>query len=196
VDEINQEYCGNNGIRIVRRITGGKAVLHDKEITYSIIIDNELMPESVIESYKELSKGLLEGLKILGLNAVMNEKVEKKEKSPVCFSDPSWYEIVAKGKKIIGSAQKRVNGKILQHGAILIDLNFTTYANCFLKPPEVNNLKERITTIKLELGKDIKPTQVKDAIILGFKRTLNIKFKKDRLTNDEKMMSIALNKNY
>ena len=82
------------------------------------------MPKSVIESYKIISKGLLQGLKSLGLNPTMNEDVKKEEKSAICFNDPSWYEIVVNGKKIVGSAQKRMNGKLLQHGAVLIYVYF------------------------------------------------------------------------
>ncbi len=146
IKSFNFENLKKNNVKLVRRLTGGNAVLHDKELTYSFIIDmskmqsifehvknpngvfnKNNMPKSVIESYREISKGLLLGLKNLGLKAEMNEEVAKGEKSAVCFNDPSWYEILVNGKKIIGSAQKRINGKILQHGAILIDVDVEKY---------------------------------------------------------------------
>jgi len=155
VNQINIEQCKRLGIEIVRRPTGGNAVLHDKELTYSFIIDEKLMPSSVIESYKYISKGLVQGLRDIGLDAAMNEDVEKGGKSAVCFNDPSWYEIVVNGKKIIGSAQKRIDGKILQHGAVLVDIDVERYCSLFnnCNKELIDKLKERMTSINCELKK-------------------------------------------
>ena len=138
---------------IVRRPTGGNAVLHDKELTYSVIIDEKKMPKSVIESYKIISKGLMQGLKNLGLDPKMNEDVKKEDKSAICFNDPSWYEIVVNGKKIIGSAQKRINGKLLQHGAVLIGIDIKQYCSSFNNCNEeiIKKVKQRMTSINDEL---------------------------------------------
>ncbi len=68
LDDIELEYCAENSIDVVRRITGGKAVLHERELTYSFIIDKELMPRSIIESYKIISSAIIQGLRTLGLN--------------------------------------------------------------------------------------------------------------------------------
>jgi len=153
------------------------------------------MPKSVIESYEIISKGLLQGLKNLGLKAVMNKEVEKDKKSAVCFNDPSWYEILVNGKKIIGSAQKRVKGKLLQHGAILIDIDVEKYCSLF----NINNcdllkkLKKRMTSLNNELNK-INYNNVKIAMKNGFKETLNIKFQESELTKEEKILAEKLNK--
>lgn len=131
-EEIDLERVEELGLGFVRRPTGGRGVLHEHELTYSIIVSEEHpeMPESVTEAYRILSGGLLEGFKNLGLDAYFSvpdtaEKLEdlKKPKSAVCFDAPSWYEMVVEGKKVAGSAQTRQKGVILQHGAILIDLD-------------------------------------------------------------------------
>ena len=130
--EIDMEAVNRLGLGFVRRPTGGRGVLHEHELTYSIIVSEDYpdMPETVTEAYRVLSEGLLEGFKNLGLDAYFSvpDTDEKradlaKPKSAVCFDAPSWYEMVVEGKKVAGSAQTRQKGVILQHGAILIDLD-------------------------------------------------------------------------
>ncbi len=212
----NFENLKRHGIDLVRRLTGGNAVLHDKEVTYSFIIDmskmqsifehvknpkrvfNEKeMPKSIVESYRKISKGLLEGLKNLGLNSLMSEAVEKGEKSAVCFNDPSWYEILVSGKKIVGSAQKRVNGKLLQHGAILIDIDVGKYCSLFSNCNEelIKKLKERMTSINSELKKEMNYNHVKQSMIKGFEKALDIEFEESGLTEEELELAKKLERN-
>ena len=176
-----------NDVDIVRRLTGGNAVLHDKELTYSVVIDEKEMPKSVIESYKIISKGLLQGLKNLGLKPVMNEDVKKESKSAVCFNDPSWYEILVNGKKIVGSAQKRIDGKILQHGAVLIDIDVEKYCSLFNNCNEelVEKLKNRMTSINDELNEKVDYDKVKEAMKKGFEEALGIEFEDSQLSKEE-----------
>ncbi len=193
IREINVDFCKKAGISIVRRLTGGNAILHDNEITYSYIIDEKLMPDSLLESYKRISEGLLNSLCILGVDAAMNERVEKKEKSPICFQDPSWYEITVNGKKIIGSAQKRTRGKVLQHGAVLIGLDYEKYGNCFTSF-SLERMKERITSITREKGR-ISPDAVKNALKEGFKQS-GVIMKDSALTAEERNKSVKLSEKY
>ncbi len=193
INQINKEFCKKNNIDIVRRLTGGNAVLHDKELTYSFIIDEKLMPKSVIDSYKKISKGLLSALTFLGLKPEMNNEVKKEEKSPICFNDPGWYEILINKKKIIGSAQKRVNGKLLQHGAILIDIDIKRYANCFRKS-EPEKLKQRITSINKELKEETNYKNLAKTIKKGFESALKIGFQESELTKEERKLAERLNK--
>ena len=183
----NLKNLKKHKIDLVRRLTGGNAVLHDKELTYSFIINEKNMPKSIVESYKEISKGLLQGLKNLGLKAAMNEEVKKEEKSAVCFNDPSWYEILVNKKKIIGSAQKRINGKLLQHGAVLIDVDIEKYCSLFNNCDEklIEKVKQRMTSINDELNKKINYNDVKEAMKKGFEEALQIKFIEDRLNKEE-----------
>ncbi len=184
---INTELCRELKIDLVRRLTGGNAVLHKSELTYLLICDADLMPGSVIESYKIISAGLLQGLRNLGLNPVMNSNVGKGGRSALCFNDPSWYEILVNGKKIIGSAQKRINGKILQHGSILIKTNAKEYCSLFnLSTPGLDELvKKRMTSINDELGEGVDYCRLKEAVKEGFRSALGIDFEPSSLTDEE-----------
>ncbi len=116
----------------VRRPTGGRAVLHDQELTYSMIVSEDYpgMPRSVTEAYRVLSEGLLHGFRRLGLQAEMVSLASEDDKlkyaaagSAACFDSPSWYELVVEGRKVAGSAQVRQKGVVLQHGSILLDMD-------------------------------------------------------------------------
>ena len=130
--EIDMEQVEKHGLGFVRRPTGGRGVLHEHELTYSVIVSEDYpnMPETVTEAYRVISGGLLRRFPNLGLDAYFSipesqEEIEglKKPKSAVCFDTPSWYELVVEGKKVAGSAQTRQKGVILQHGAILLSLD-------------------------------------------------------------------------
>lgn len=130
--EIDLEAVERLGLGFVRRPTGGRGVLHEHELTYSVIVSEKYpdMPATVTEAYRVISEGLLLGFQNLGLDAYFSipdteeKKIDlKKPKSAVCFDTPSWYELVVEGKKVAGSAQTRQKGVILQHGAILLDLD-------------------------------------------------------------------------
>ncbi|MBP1989157.1 lipoate--protein ligase family protein [Paenibacillus eucommiae] len=130
--EVDGEALQREGIGFVRRPTGGRAVLHDKELTYSIIVSETYpgIPRNVTEAYRVLSEGLLQGFRALGLAAEMVQLAsdEEKEKyasagSAACFDSPSWYELVVEGRKVAGSAQVRQKDVVLQHGSILLDMD-------------------------------------------------------------------------
>lgn len=130
--EVNFDELKKQGLGFIRRPTGGRAVLHDKELTYSIIVNEEYpgLPASVTEAYRVLSEGLLQGFRRLGLDAHMVTLASEEEKqkyatigSSACFDSPSWYELVVEGRKVAGSAQMRQKGVVLQHGSILLDLD-------------------------------------------------------------------------
>src|ERR1700730_795615 len=112
--EVDLEALEQQGIGFVRRPTGGRAVLHDQELTYSIIVAENYpdMPSGVTEAYRVLSEGLLRGFQKLGMNATMvqcDNGVDKRATdvmtSAACFDAPSWYELVVEGRKVAGSAQ-------------------------------------------------------------------------------------------
>jgi len=122
--------CAKWGIDVVRRLSGGSAVLHDKELTYSLICSEGRAPftSNVLETYKIIGECLMATLRSLTLNAKWvtfrdkhNAPTRLNQKTANCFSAPSWYEITIEGKKICGSAQKRGGGVFLQHGSILLD---------------------------------------------------------------------------
>ncbi|MCI3920926.1 lipoate--protein ligase family protein [Paenibacillus sp. TRM 82003] len=131
-DEVRLYEVRARGLGFVRRPTGGRAVLHDAEVTYSIVVPEKYpgLPSSVTESYRVLSEGLVRGFRRLALDAAMVSLGSDEEKakyasvgSAACFDSPSWYELVVDGRKVAGSAQVRQHGAVLQHGSILLDLD-------------------------------------------------------------------------
>lgn len=118
------EFCQNNGIDIVRRMTGGKLVFHHKEVTYSLASsDTEIFTATLADSYRLISKALMKGLTKMGLAPSLSSPAPQKyvRGNLPCFSYPSRNEVEVDGKKIIGSAQKRVGTKFIQHGSIPLE---------------------------------------------------------------------------
>jgi lipoate-protein ligase A len=180
-DAVNAGACKRRGIDIVRRITGGRAVLHYRELTYSVIArtDDPFFPANVLGTYKLIAAGLLQGIRNLGIPAEMVSRsnrhaalIKKNAKDPACFSSPSWYEILVHGRKIIGSAQRRLSGAFLQHGSILIDYDAALEAEVI--PGGCSG--DVVTSIRQELGRDISLEEVKKAFVKGFSEALEIDF--------------------
>ena len=179
LDDIDLEYCAENSIDVVRRITGGKAVLHEKELTYSFIIDKDEMPQSIIESYKVISSAIIQGLRVLGLKPEMNRSKVENRDNPVCFQEPSFNELTINRKKFVGSAQVRRKEKLLQHGSILTGIDTEKHSCCFKKKPEVHDLRKRITYI------DIPEEKLKSAIKHGFSGYFNTSMNERSLCDRE-----------
>jgi lipoate-protein ligase A len=184
-----------NGWHVVRRITGGRAILHTDEITYSLIASNNNlhMRGSLLESYHHLALGLLAALKKLGADVALNEEKldSTAQKNPVCFETPSTYEITVDGKKLIGSAQARIKDGVLQHGSLPLtgDLARITQALSF---PEAGSrqraaekLLGRASTLESALGRAIPWGAASQAFVHGFETALGIQFERDELSLSE-----------
>lgn len=197
--EIDLEKVKQGGYGLVRRATGGRGVLHDHELTYSVIVpeDHPEMPKTVTEAYRVISMGLLEGFKSLGFDAYFaipkTEEQRAKLKDPrssVCFDAPSWYELVVEGKKIAGSAQTRQKGVILQHGSILqsIDVDelfdLFIYKNERLKEKMKQAFYEKAVSIQDLTDEMITIEMMEKAFFDGFEKGLQIKLKEIELTDD------------
>lgn len=198
--DIDLDAVKAQNLGFVRRPTGGRAVLHEHELTYSVIVTEDYpdMPATVTEAYRVISEGLLLGFKNLGLDAYFSipdtdEKREdlKKPKSAVCFDAPSWYELVVEGKKVAGSAQTRQKGVILQHGAILLDLDEEKLLSVFkFSSPEVKEkmrkkLPEKAVAIHQLTDKEITIDQCVAAFRNGFEAALDIELVPYELTEEQ-----------
>ncbi|MCE3021646.1 lipoate--protein ligase family protein [Staphylococcus pasteuri] len=198
--EIDIEKVKEKGYGLVRRQTGGRGVLHDKELTYSVIVpeSHPKMPTTVTEAYRVISQGLLEGFKNLGFEtyfAVPRSKEEreklKQPRSSVCFDAPSWYELVVEGRKIAGSAQTRQKGVILQHGSILQDIDVDELFDLFVFKHDrlKNKMKEAFVDKAVAINdiseKHITLNEMEDAFKEGFKEGLQIEFKPLTLTDEQ-----------
>ncbi|EII2003618.1 lipoate--protein ligase family protein [Staphylococcus pseudintermedius] len=209
--EIDIEKVKEKGYGLVRRQTGGRGVLHDKELTYSVIVPEAHpdMPQTVTEAYRVISGGLLEGFKSLGFDAhfaVPRSKEEreklKQPRSSVCFDAPSWYELVVEGKKIAGSAQTRQKGVILQHGSILQDVDIDDLFDMFIFKNERLKAKmkeafvEKAVAINDLSNETITLAQMEVAFKEGFKKALDIEFKPLELTVAQQDEVKALEEKY
>ena len=121
---VNLDFCRQNGIDIVRRITGGKLVLHYKEVTYSVCSsDTDIFSQQLMNSYKLISEALNVCLQRMGIQSHLanDTSSEYARRAMPCFAQPARDEIEMDGKKIIGSAQKRTGKKFIQHGSIPLE---------------------------------------------------------------------------
>ncbi|WP_114603289.1 biotin/lipoate A/B protein ligase family protein [Staphylococcus sp. EZ-P03] len=199
--EIDIEKVKEKGYGLVRRQTGGRGVLHDKELTYSVIVpeSHPNMPNTVTEAYRVISQGLLEGFKLLGFDAyfaVPRSKEEreklKQPRSSVCFDAPSWYELVVEGRKIAGSAQTRQKGVILQHGSILKDIDIDDLFDMFifkndrLKDKMKQAFIDKAVAINDISDKTVTLEEMETAFEKGFQKGLNINFKPLDLNEKQK----------
>ena len=129
---VNAGFIGNNGCEYVRRITGGKTVLHDDEITYSIVSSEDVFfrGHDLHHSYQLISRVLVDAFRSIGIDASLSKgsSGEMARSHHPCFSFPASNEIEVDGKKIVGSAQKRDRTALLQHGSIPVTMNFELYA--------------------------------------------------------------------
>ncbi|MED3660748.1 biotin/lipoate A/B protein ligase family protein [Ureibacillus sp. FSL K6-8385] len=201
--DIDFQALKAQNIGFVRRPTGGRAVLHDSELTYSIIVTEQYpnLPESVTEAYRFLSEGLLKGFHHLGLDAYFSvpdteekQEILKKPKSAVCFDAPSWYELVVEGKKVAGSAQTRQKGVVLQHGAILLDLDEDKLLSLFKFPSEEakqkmrEQLPERAVAINRLTDRRITIEECIEAFKKGFEEALQIELVPYELTEEQERL--------
>ena len=198
--DIQIEQVKKEGLGFVRRQTGGRGVLHDYELTYSVIVSEKYpnMPETVTEAYRVISQGLLEGFRLLGFQAEFSvpqseeeQAALKRPKSGVCFDAPSWYELVVEGKKIAGSAQTRQKGVILQHGAILRHLDIDRLISLFRFPSEeakqrmYESLPQRAVAIDQLTERDIPIDELVRAFSKGFEKALHITLQPYTLTKEQ-----------
>ena len=183
--DIDEAALQRNGWEVVRRPTGGRAILHCDELTYSVTgpQTEPRLTGGVLESYRVLSAALLQALQYTGLPAQALEKPASgpvNPQNPVCFEAPSNYEITVAGKKLIGSAQSRRREGVLQHGSLPLygDLSRITWALEF--PGEIEcqeaaaRLLERATTIETILGFTPTWKQAAGAFRIGFAEALNL----------------------
>lgn len=195
--KIDVEAVHKKGFQLVRRLTGGRAVLHDKELTYSVIVgeNHPEMPKTVTGAYRVISQGLLEGFRELGIQADLavpdKEKSIGKTNSAVCFDESSLYELIVGGRKSVGSSQCRQKGVILQHGSIPLEIDDQTLFDCFIYPNEL--VKERArrgfqgkaTSISELTGSKVNIRKVKEAFYKGFEKGLNISLVPYTLTGEQ-----------
>jgi lipoate-protein ligase A len=201
--EIDLEKVKEYGLGFVRRATGGRTVLHDKELTYSVVVSEEhpAMPSGVTDAYRIISAGLLEGFRLLGMQAEMVNPDQAKLAAPAsaaCFDAPSSYELVVEGKKIAGSAQTRQKGVILQHGSILFDIDVDMLFDIIRHPNErvrdwlKKGFVDKAVAINQVRATPVTLDEAKKAFREGFAKGLGVELIDDGLTVEERELAEQL----
>jgi len=189
-DNINYEKCKSDNIDVVKRPTGGRAVLHSEEITYSVVLKSN---ETVHDLHNRISLALIKGLQTLDpvnddlckLSLVQETpdllKLSKTGMYNLCFNTSIKYEVNYEGRKIIGSAQRKIDGVVLQHGSILMGEYHKNIVDYLAVKDESirNRLKEQLdrSTISLSqlLKRAVNYNEVKESIIKGFNNNFSLK---------------------
>ncbi len=196
IQVVDEDRLSDKGWNIVRRSTGGGAILHTDELTYSVVgpTDDPRLKGDILTSYRRLSEAISQALENIGL-AVETQPHEKlqqdKSSEPVCFEVPSHYEIAVGGKKLVGSAQARKKDTVLQHGTLPLFGDLTRITQVLVYPDEdtrsmaAERLISRATTVESVLGKIVTWEKAAKAFIFAFQGVLNIEFETDELTTQE-----------
>ncbi len=193
--EINFNRCKEMSIPVVRRITGGRALLHQSELTYSVTcpIPSPFFPSNLQDCCRIIAEALRLGLEQLGLTVeIVSPKVYRQSKLhlPDCFSTPSLYELTVEGRKLVGSAQRRWLRAFLQHGSLPIETDRELERELIVR---VNgNSGQRAA--KLSELLDLVPSlnKLKVALVRGFEKRLGITLKEGTLTLEEQTLAEEL----
>ncbi|MCK6538554.1 MAG: lipoate--protein ligase family protein [Anaerolineales bacterium] len=194
--DVDVERLKARGWEVVRRPTGGRAILHTDELTYSVIApsDEPRVEGSVLESYNRLAQALLLAVKNLGLPVEMKDNAAQDNiprNNPVCFEVPSTYEITVNGRKLIGSAQARKKEGVLQHGSLPLtgDLSRICQALVFENESTRENaakrLLERAATVESALRRQVSWETAAQAFVEAFEAQLGLKFERGELSESE-----------
>jgi len=193
--EIDVEACRRAGIDIVRRPTGGKAVLHDQELTYSLsaAVDHPLFTGDILGTYRIISSCIEEALQRLGLTPEVAIEGRSAAGTPLegyCFAAPSRYELLVGGRKICGSAQIRTSGSFLQHGSLLIDIDPARTAAVMKVSAE--GVTASTTTLREQLGRAIGADELARVLRVAFEDMLGIVLVEEGLTQAEEELKRKL----
>jgi lipoate-protein ligase A len=184
--ELDLDECGRRGYGVVVRPTGGRAVLHAGELTYSVVGRAAQPPlgGSIAQTYEAVARGLLAGLARLGVDAelapVSTGRRSRGEPSPPCFVSAGRFEITVDGLKLVGSAQRRTGDSVLQHGSLLLDGTHAGLADIVgglsrsRRAALRKALEERTTDLSSVLGRRVSFGEVASALRLGFEKAWEI----------------------
>lgn len=207
--DVDLAACRDRGVDVVRRPTGGRAILHTDELTYAVAVQQSdpRATGDVVESYRRLSEGLLAGLRHLGADVAQataqsrsNDPGQKTVPSAVtaaCFETPSEYEITAGQRKLVGSAQWRARGGVLQHGTLPLRGDIARIADLLAFSDDEREaqrlaLRSRATTLCEVLGRAVPFFEAAQALVAGFAYALDLALVRGELTDHERASAAEL----
>ncbi|NUQ39058.1 MAG: lipoate--protein ligase family protein [Caldilineales bacterium] len=200
--DVDPERLQAHGYDLVRRPTGGRAILHIDELTYSVAGPQQepRLAGAVLDAYHRISQGLALGLRRLGVDAVeaaLPGPRSGSQPGPVCFETPSAYELCVAGRKIIGSAQSRRAGYVLQHGSLPLEGDITRLVDVLALPQEARaqqqaQLAARASTLAALMGRRVTFWEAAAALIDGLTTALEIDLQEGELSPAELALAQTL----
>ncbi|MGC9522582.1 MAG: lipoate--protein ligase family protein [Anaerolineae bacterium] len=174
-----------HGVTLVRRMTGGTAVLNRDELSYMVAVTDQeprFSAVNIVESYRGLSGAFLHALKMLGLTRARADgrgpqeprRSSRAERTPVCFEIPLDYEVTVGERKLIGSAQMRVRGGILQHGSMPLTGDLGDISQFLVARPDPDRIRSLALTLYEALGQLVTWEEAAEAMVIGFQEALNL----------------------
>ncbi|OGP71688.1 MAG: hypothetical protein A2Z73_03990 [Deltaproteobacteria bacterium RBG_13_60_28] len=194
---LDMEACRQYGIEVVRRPTGGKAVLHLGDLTYAVIAGTaEGLPAAVTAAYRLICEGLLAGFRGLGIEARMGRETGRSPQTDVCFLHRAIGAIMHQGKKFVGSAQTWQASSMLQHGSIILEPQEEMLLKLWRGSSGAGGLQTafqgRLTSIREILGHSTDLSKLKTALREGLSRTLGVELVEGELTGEERSLAREL----
>lgn len=190
-DAADLEFCRAAGIDVVRRPTGGRAVLHHLELTYAVAapLGRGPLPSALQEAYRLICTGLVAACAALGVATELTggdvNLVLPGPRSVVpCFKAPAGGEVVVAGRKLIGSAMRTHGGAVLQHGAILLDWDADFQAGS-MGLDDDSGLRPFVTTLREQLGREPGRGELENAVTRGFSTALGVTLEPGELSAAE-----------
>ena len=215
-EEVNLKECKRLKMDVVRRYTGGGAIFHDDELTYSFIskTDGYQHFDDLLASYKQVCWGIIKGLSELGISVKFREELyphlnpsptggergfilriephsvdRMKGRKVPCFMANSKHDLVVNEKKVLGNAQRRTKEVFLQQGSLPLSYNFNLINRIF---PGSNGFKNRATSISEILDQEISLEEIKEKILFGFTSHFSVNFKEGTLSEEEQSLARKL----
>ena len=200
--DIDLDKCLELGVDYVRRPSGGRAVLHDEELTYSLVAsekDSRVSGE-IKASYMKINSGVVEGLRLLGIEVEVGQGGRRRRDtaSPLCFHTLHGHEPTVGGRKVVGSSQVRKRGIILQQGTILLGID-EDKPFLILRMPDENvrrqlksSFRRDVASLKEILMREVELEEVAEAVTRGFERALDVLLVEGELSGEEKALAQRL----
>lgn len=197
----NLQAIQQKGIDVVRRPTGGRAVLHQNEFTYSFIGGasekknaGAVLGKSILQAYKQICQGLVFGFESLGLNVELGTSSKGYKNNADCFMATTTADLHISGKKLVGSAQLRRGESVLQHGSIILNQPDTLMAELLGKPK--TSTGQRHANLFDQLGKHLPLNELERVFVDGFERAFNCQFKAIELRQAELEKANSIRKKF
>ena len=191
LDAVDLEFCLREGIDVARRPTGGRALLHHLELTYSVVapIGTAPLPTGLQEAYRLICSALVRACRARGIDAELtrgdvNLRLPNPTSTGPCFEAPAEGEVVVAGRKLIGSAMRAHTGCVLQHGAILLDWDGRLQAGAMGLADDAS-LRPHVTTFAAEIGRAVSRAEIETAAVTALTEVLGVSLAVDGVSSAE-----------